>query len=100
MSDNEPEDRELRKLEREYDHQEKRLEAANEMMKEAPGLLGELMQEVIIPLMTTARSQQQMWEPPEEQRDKPEYEPQVGGVSEENAAQVRDSLNLENGKSE
>ena len=101
MSDNEPEDRELRKLEREYDHQEKRLEETNEMLKQAPSLLGEITQEVIIPLITSLPSpmQQEMWQPPPEEREKPEYDPQVDGVSSEKAEEMRDNLNLNGGDS-
>jgi len=92
MADNGPDDPEIRKFERELDHREKNLEAANELLKEAPGLLGELTNEVILPLLSSLQPQQnqQMWSPPngrqQSQRpknsEKPEYNPFGGNTQE------------------
>jgi hypothetical protein len=100
MADGEPDDPEFRKMEREYDHREKQLEETNKMLKEAPSLLGELTKEVILPLLSGLQSQQnqQMWQPPEQQREEPEYNPQVDGVSDEKAENVRENLNLNGGE--
>jgi len=85
MSDDSPDDPEIRKFEREMEHREKNLEAANEMLKDAPGLLGELTNEVVLPLLKSLQPQQNqpMWSPPEgrqqrrERRNRgtPEYDP-------------------------
>ena len=78
MSDNSPDDSEIRKFEREMDFREKNLDVANDLFKEAPSLMGELTEQVIIPMMKAlgpVKRQQQMWEPPE--RNKPEYQPRA-----------------------
>lgn len=75
MPDRESEDPEIRKFERELDHREKNIEAANELLKEAPGLLGELTNEVILPLLNSLQPQQhrRVWSPPDgrQQSQKP-----------------------------
>lgn len=84
MADKDFEDRDLRKFERELEHREKNLDAANDLLKDAPSLLAELTNEVVIPLLQGLQPQQQrqvqqqLWQPPKQDtrsRSKPEYDP-------------------------
>lgn len=84
MSDNGPDESELRKFERELEHREKYLETTNELLQEVPSLLGELTNEVILPLLNSLQLQQQeIWSPPQsgqnsQNRGKPKYDPLEG----------------------
>lgn len=94
-------DPEIRRFEREIEHQEKQLEMANDLLKDAPELLSQLITECVLPVAQQLNNQQQSaWEPPE-RREKPEYDPtdrprsgiKEGGASDVEA--VRDSLDLD-----
>jgi len=105
MPENDPEDPEIRKMEREYEHREKNLDAASDILKEAPGLLGELTNEVVIPLLKNLQPQQhqQMWSPPEDRqqprerqhRGKPQYNPHNQDEAEKKGEDVRQKLDME-----
>lgn len=94
-------DPEIRRFEREIEHQEKQLEMTQELLKEAPELLSKLITECVLPVAQQLNSQQQSaWEPPK-RREKPQYDPpdrSWGGFEEgggPDTESVRDKLDLD-----
>ena len=93
------EDVELEKMERQMEFQEKQMEMANELLKDAPGLLSELITECILPVAVQLQAGQDQVAN-SGRRGKPTFEPQVDkgeiqGPSEESVEKVRENLGLD-----